>query len=96
VWGGGVRHRRRAGLGSNRRLHLDGGEHLRYGRASCIGAVTGAVAGLATRAPALGFIGPVGGFGGQLAAQATGLAVTAVWTAIVTVAIFVVVRRIVG
>jgi Amt family ammonium transporter len=37
-------------------------EHLRYGRASCIGAVTGAVAGLATVTPASGFIGPIGGF----------------------------------
>ena len=37
-------------------------EYLRYGRASCIGAVTGAVAGLATVTPASGFIGPIGGF----------------------------------
>ncbi|HET9149994.1 MAG TPA: ammonium transporter [Alphaproteobacteria bacterium] len=37
-------------------------EWFRYGRASCVGAVTGAVAGLATVTPASGFIGPVGGF----------------------------------
>jgi Amt family ammonium transporter len=37
-------------------------EYLRYGRASCVGIVTGAVAGLATVTPASGFIGPIGGF----------------------------------
>jgi ammonium transporter, Amt family len=37
-------------------------EYFRYGRASCIGVVTGAVAGLATVTPASGFIGPLGGF----------------------------------
>jgi Amt family ammonium transporter len=133
-------------------------EYLRYGRASCIGAVTGAVAGLATVTPASGFIGPVGGFAcgliagivcfeavsivkkrfriddsldvmavhgiggitgtlltavfgatsfgglglskltmsGQLAVQATGLAVVAAWTIVVTVAIVLVVRSVAG
>jgi Amt family ammonium transporter len=37
-------------------------EWLRYKRASCVGVVTGAVAGLATVTPASGFIGPFGGF----------------------------------
>lgn len=37
-------------------------EYIRYGRTSCVGIVTGAVAGLATVTPASGFIGPVGGF----------------------------------
>ena len=37
-------------------------EYFRYGRASCVGIVTGAVAGLATVTPASGFIGPIGGF----------------------------------
>ena len=37
-------------------------EYMRYGRTSCVGVVTGAVAGLATVTPASGFIGPIGGF----------------------------------
>ena len=37
-------------------------EYFRYGRASCVGIVTGAIAGLATVTPAAGFIGPIGGF----------------------------------
>lgn len=36
-------------------------EHLRFGRSSMIGAVTGVIAGLATVTPASGFIGPAGG-----------------------------------
>jgi len=133
-------------------------EWLRYGRASCIGVVTGAVAGLATVTPASGFIGPVGGFAcgliagvvcfeavtliknrfkiddsldvmavhgvggitgtvltaifgatafgglglsklsilGQLKVQVLGLAATAVWTAVATIAIVAVVRALIG
>ncbi len=133
-------------------------EYIRYGRTSCVGIVTGAVAGLATVTPASGFIGPVGGFacgliagiicfeavllmktrlkiddsldvmavhgiggitgtlltavfgaasmGGlgiskisiseQFIVQATGLGVTALWTAVATVAIVLFVKHVIG